>query len=127
MDSAKISAALAVVEKRPVPNGYRKQVNEKTGEIEYYFMWWFNSGAETELVGVAVYPTHANVLIDSQRRLWVPLENIRIYINPTDGEDCEPIGTGGHHYVSFEDDLEGGPVNGLKEAFNAALSVPLPI
>lgn len=110
-----------LIEQMPEPTEIRSE-HEPDGR-EFYLLTWFPHDT-MEYGRAKLYPTRNTVVLNDQVRLWIPLENIHIEV-PNDSLSDRavryvPVGSGGHHYVSFADSLDG-PVFGLKEALLQAV------
>jgi hypothetical protein len=119
MNSAMISAALDIINERPQPD----QIDKKTSNGDFTLTWHRPEHGQNLIV--SLYPGGSSVVIGHTRRVWVSLGEICVNMNVED--QSEPIGSGGHYCISFDEYGPPSSIDGLADAFNAALTVPLSV
>ncbi len=118
MQDALLRNCLAVIENNPTPDLIDQKIDEKTGKVKWCQLLWLPD--DDTMLRVYVYGNERQAVLGHKRRLWVPLESIRIWINLRRAPyyDYVSIGNGGDYCISFDD----SSIDGLKEAFIAALA-----
>ena len=111
-----ISAALAIIEEHPTPTSVTALPSSETDEPNCWVLKW--SGPYTFLL-VYLHCGNDHVVLDGKTRVWVSLDDLRLYSPSV--ETPEPVGTGGHYCIDVD------PLDGLTAALHAALAVPLNI
>ncbi len=121
-----INAALRVIEGRPAPTHRHATIDQAKGTPCLFSLHWTAEQARDSVTIHFQCRSGQTALIGSKRALWLPLGSIFI------GD--KPVGTGGNYRIAFPepgDVIEGQDepelVEGLVEALNAALAVPLKV
>lgn len=118
MQSFLIRECLSTIENHPEPDLIDPQIDQQTGLLKWCQLLY--SYSTHKAIRLYVYCNRNQVRLGDMQRLWVPLEKIQI-VSFWGSEPPTPIGTGGWHCLSFNRDRTG-VVDGIKEAFQAALA-----
>lgn len=111
-----ISNALAIIERQPMPTSFKLLPSSETDEPNCWLVKW-NGPSPLLLVYLRCGNNYA--LLGTGPRVWVSLDEIQVFTPGLD--EPQSIGAGGNYCIDLN------PLDGLAEAFHAALAVPLNI